>query len=171
MRDFEYDDEPYVVIERRSGSASSFIWGLALGAGIALLLAPQTGEETRRRIGVGARRARQKALETADELTDSVLDRYEQARRTVEDRIDDARQAIDLKRRQAQRAIEAGRRAAEDARDELERRIAETKVAYQGGSDATRARRRPARRPAAARETAVAEPEGTPGESESGGGI
>ena len=56
--------------------------------------------------------------------------------------IDTARQAIDLKKRQVSRAMEAGRAAAQEARDELERRIAETKAAYNAGVDVARSRQR-----------------------------
>ena len=41
------DDEPYVVIERQQGSGiGSFLLGAAIGAGIALLLAPRSGAST-----------------------------------------------------------------------------------------------------------------------------
>ncbi|MEJ7809714.1 MAG: YtxH domain-containing protein [Gemmatimonadaceae bacterium] len=142
MREYDYDsDEPFVVIEKEAGSTTSFLWGLALGAGLALLFAPQSGEDTRREIGTRAGRVRRRAENTAGELTDNVRDRYERARQTVEDRIDDARSAIELKKRQASNAIRAGREAAQDAREELERRIAETKAAYQTGADVARASR------------------------------
>jgi gas vesicle protein len=139
MARYEYEaDEPFVVIEQQRGSASSFLWGMLIGAGVALLFAPQTGLETRQRIGRRARRVSDSARRTAEELSDTVVDRYEHARRSVEDRIDAARRAIDLKKRQASRAIEAGRQAAQEARDELERRIAETKAAYQAGANVAR---------------------------------
>jgi gas vesicle protein len=142
MGEYDYDtDEPFVVIEKESGHLGSFFWGLAVGAGIALLLAPRSGEETRRVLGTRARRAQARAQERAGELTDTVRDRYERARQSVEERIDSARNAIELKRRQASRAIEAGRQAAHEARDELERRIAETKAAYQAGADVARSTR------------------------------
>ena len=132
MRQHDYDDdEPYVVIEKRSGGVGSFLLGIALGAGIALLMAPQSGADTRREIQRRARRAR-----TA--VQDTVTDTFEQARAQVEERIDTARSAIELKRRQVTRAMEAGRAAAQDARDELERRIAETKAAYRAGADVAR---------------------------------
>jgi hypothetical protein len=67
-----------------------------------------------------------------------VTDTFEQARDRVETGIDTARQAIDLKKRQVSRAMEAGRAAAQQARDELERRIAETKAAYNAGVDVAR---------------------------------
>ena len=54
--------EPTVVVERRSGGGIGlFILGVAVGAGIALLLAPQSGAETRQDLRRGARRLRRKA--------------------------------------------------------------------------------------------------------------
>ena len=55
MRHDEIDDEPYVIIEKNTGSVGSFLIGIAVGAGIALLLAPQSGEETRAEIARQAR--------------------------------------------------------------------------------------------------------------------
>lgn len=53
--------EPSVVIERRGGGAGVFILGLAIGAGLALLFAPQPGEDTRAAMARNARKARRKA--------------------------------------------------------------------------------------------------------------
>jgi gas vesicle protein len=133
--DFE-DDEPYVVIERHDGpSVTPFLVGLAVGAGMALLMAPRSGAATRRDIKRKARRVRRAAEQAVTDVKDGVTDTFEEARRRVEEQIDTARQAIDLKRRQVNRAMEAGRMAAQEARDELEQRIAETKAAY--GANAT----------------------------------
>ena len=133
------DDQPYVVIERHSESVAPFLLGLALGAGVALLVAPRSGAATRRDIKRRAVRVRRAAETVATEVTDTVVDTFQEARRRVEDQIDSARQVIDLKRQQVQRAMEAGRAAAQEARDELEQRIAETKVAYRAGAAVARA--------------------------------
>ena len=138
MRRVDYDDEPAVIIERHSGGVGSFLLGVAIGAVAALLLAPQSGEETRRDLRRGARRARRAAQDMAGDLTTKVSEGFDQARDRVEQGIDSARQAIDLKKRQVSRAMEAGRAAAQQARDELERRIAETKAAYNAGVDVAR---------------------------------
>ena len=138
MRRVDYDDEPAVIIERHSGGIGSFLIGVAIGAAAALLLAPQSGEETRRDLRRGARRARRAAQDIAGDLSTKVSDTFEQARDRVEQGIDNARQAIDLKKRQVTRAMEAGRAAAQQAREELERRIAETKAAYNAGVDVAR---------------------------------
>ncbi|MEO7457560.1 MAG: hypothetical protein ABIY52_14960, partial [Gemmatimonadaceae bacterium] len=63
---------------------------------------------------------------------------YETARARVEEQIDAARTAIVSKKRQVSRAMEAGREAAAEARGDLERRIAETKAAYNAGADVAR---------------------------------
>jgi gas vesicle protein len=140
MPQYEFDDdEPYVVIEKQEGSVGSFLLGIALGAGIALLFAPQSGLETRQGLTRGARRVRQRAQDVVEDATERVSDTFQHARSEVETRIDTARQAIDLKRQQVARAVEAGRVAAQEARDELERRIAETKEAYQAGGGVARA--------------------------------
>ena len=133
MRRQDYDDEPAVIIERHSGGVGSFLLGVTIGAVAALLLAPQSGEATRRDLRRGARRARRAAQNMAGDLGTKVSDTFEQARGRVEHGIDTARQAIDLKKRQVTRAMEAGRAAAQQAREELERRIAETKAAYNAG--------------------------------------
>jgi gas vesicle protein len=135
----EDDDEPYVVIEKHSGSVGSFLIGIAVGAGVALLMAPQSGAETRQEIRRGARRAGTAARDLADNTRGAVVDRIQQARETVETRIDSARHAVDLKKQQVARAMDAGRVAAQQAREDLERRIAETKAAYHAGGDVARA--------------------------------
>lgn len=148
--DFD-DDEPYVVIEKQSGTLSSFVVGIAIGAGLALLFAPQSGVQTRRGLQRRARRAQRAARQMANDVTDTVANTFQDARRHVEERIDTARQAIEVKKEQVHRAMEAGRAAAQQAREDLERRIAETKAAYQTTGDPAQAMSpSPKRRAAAA---------------------
>jgi gas vesicle protein len=99
-------DEPAVVIERRGGGAGSgvalFLLGAAVGAGLALLFAPQSGEETRAQIRRGARRMKRKARDLADSGRDVVDDLQRQgraaakdARAALEERLARHRQAAD----------------------------------------------------------------------------
>ncbi len=150
-RSYDFDEEePYVVIEKQSGTLSSFLVGLAIGAGVALLFAPQSGMRTRRGIQRRARKAQRAARQVANDVTDTVVDTFHDARRRVEEHIDTARQAIEVKKEQVHRAMEAGRAAAQQAREELERRIAETKASYQATESAARPARTMTARPAAA---------------------
>ena len=127
----DWDEEgPYVVIERNEPGIGSFVLGIALGAGLALLFAPKTGEETRRDLQRRVRKVGDQAQDFVSEVTETVGERLSDARSSVESRIDSARAAVDLKRRQVTNAVDAGRVAAQQARVELEQRIAETKAAY-----------------------------------------
>jgi gas vesicle protein len=140
-RDYDWagdDDEPFVVIERKSGGLGSFLLGIAVGAGIALLFAPQSGEETRRGLARSARRARRAASDAAGNVSEIVTDTFESARQQVEHKIDRARESLEMKREQVQRAVQAGREAAAQARADLERRLAETKAAYNAGAQVAR---------------------------------
>lgn len=126
-----YDDEPYLIVENREGSAiAPLLIGLALGAGIALLMAPQSGEETRRELAARVKRATDTAREAAGDLGDAIGDTLEHAREKVEVGLESARDAVDVRRRRVSGAVEAGRVAARQAREELEFRLAESKAAH-----------------------------------------
>jgi gas vesicle protein len=137
MDDYEwYDDdepdprEPYLIVERRESGVGSFLIGIALGAGVALLLAPQTGEETRRGIARRARRAQEAAQDFVGDVSGTVADKFQEVRASVEERIEATLDAVDDKKRRVSSAFHAGRAAAREARGELEQRIAESKAAY-----------------------------------------
>ena len=72
----EYDDDRVVVIERGNGTngMGTFLLGLAIGAGAALLFAPASGAETRKRLQDEARRAGRKMKDMTDELGEKVLE-------------------------------------------------------------------------------------------------
>jgi gas vesicle protein len=138
MDDYEwYDDdepyilrEPYVIVEKQGPGVGSFLIGLALGAGVALLLAPKSGEETRREIARRARRAQEAAQGFVEDVSGTVADKFQEVRATVEERIEATLVAVDDKKRRVSNAYHAGRAAAREARGELEQRIAESKAAY-----------------------------------------
>lgn len=132
MSEYEWDDddEPFVVIEKSEPGIGTFLAGLAIGAGIALLFAPRSGEETRRDLERRARKIGDQAQDLVSGVTESVGQTLQDAKASVENRIDSARNAVELKRRQVTNAVDAGRAAAQQARVELEQRIAETKAAY-----------------------------------------
>ena len=138
MRHHDHDEQPYIVIEKHSGGAGSLLLGVLIGAGVALLFAPRSGEETRTAISRRARRAGSKVKGVAEEVTGQVVDTFEGARARVEEQIESARTAIEVKKAQVTRAMEAGREAAQQARGDLERRLAETKAAYNAGADVAR---------------------------------
>jgi gas vesicle protein len=100
--------EPAVVIERRGGGSGIglFLLGAAVGAGIALLFAPQSGEETRAQLRRGARKIKRRARDLAE----------------------DGREAVeDLAQR--------GKSAAREARAALEERLARHRESFDGEDD------------------------------------
>ena len=128
--DEAYYTEPYVIVEKREAGIGPFLIGLALGAGAALLFAPQTGEETRRGLARRARRAQEAAQDLVEDVSGTVADKFNEVRETVGERIDATLEAVDDKKRRVSNAFHAGRAAAREARGELEQRIAESKAAY-----------------------------------------
>ena len=62
-------------------TAAGIAIGLIIGAGLALLLAPQEGWESRRRLRRGIRRARYRGLDAWDELSEELLKARRKLRR------------------------------------------------------------------------------------------
>jgi gas vesicle protein len=128
VMDHREKDRPVVVVERDNG-LGSFLIGAALGAGLALLFAPRSGEETRLELKNRGRRLRATAAEKAEELQDLLAGGYEETKAKVEDGIASARRVLDDKRVDAKDALDAGRKAVGSARDELKRQLADARAA------------------------------------------
>lgn len=124
----DYEEGPYVIIERRTGSFGTFVWGLLIGAAAALLYAPKSGRETRRELSESATRLRDKAETRVREVQRQVSEGVEDVRRQVEEGLDSAR-----------RAVEQGREAARESREEMERRVRGSASAFRAGYEAARA--------------------------------
>ena len=127
--DEEFEGPSYVIVEKESG-IGSLLLGIALGAGVALLFAPQSGQDTRRGIARSARRAQDAAQDFVEDVSGTVADKFREVRSTVEERIEATLDAVDERKRRVTNAYHAGRTAAREARGELEQRIAESKAAY-----------------------------------------
>ena len=126
MHDDDFEDGRVIVVKKGAG-LSSFLIGLAVGAGIALLYAPQSGAETRRIIRRKARRAAEHATELAEDVADDMRGRVAHAKERLHEGVDAARDGIDRERRHVKDTVRAGRDAARTARSELETRLAEAK--------------------------------------------
>jgi gas vesicle protein len=101
----ELNEQDYVIVERKRGGFGPFIWGAAIGAGLALLFAPRSGRQVRADIRDGVQRLRDQAEEAVRDAQRSVTDRYDDVRSDVRGRVDAARDAF-----------EAGRHAARESR-------------------------------------------------------
>lgn len=120
------ESHPVVIVERSSG-LGSFLWGALVGAGLGLLFAPRSGEETRQVLRSQGRRLRARAEETAEDLQSRVENGYERAKERVEAGFENARHHLGEKRAGAREAVEAGKAAVHSAREELERRLSDAR--------------------------------------------
>jgi gas vesicle protein len=65
--------------------AAGLLLGALIGAGVALLFAPQTGEDTRRLIRKRARRFARDARDRYDDIRDKVRDARDRAKQVIAD--------------------------------------------------------------------------------------
>lgn len=122
----DYEDGPTIIIERH-GSVAAFLWGGIIGAGLALLLAPRSGEETREELQRGARRLRDQAEDAVRDARSAVADTVEGVRTEMAGRVGQARDAFD-----------AGRDAALESRARLEESVRRSGERVRAGVDAAR---------------------------------
>lgn len=76
-------------------SVLGFMLGGAIGAGLALLYAPTSGEETRRRIREGAENAKLRTREGYEATLEEIEERLEAVKAAVQDRKDEIRAAYE----------------------------------------------------------------------------
>lgn len=86
----------------------SFLLGGVVGAGIALLVAPQSGQETRRKI-----------KEFADDVADKTGGYVNRAREKVSSMVDDGKGYYEERKSLIKSAIEAGKEAYEKEKEKL----------------------------------------------------
>jgi gas vesicle protein len=125
MRD--YDDLPYIVIEKRSAGIGPFLWGALIGAGAALLLAPRPGAQTQEDIRRGVNRARSTVTRARERIEEGI--------ETVRDRAEHVRDRVEFRADQARDTLESGRRLAHDAREEIERRVEDARDTLHAAAD------------------------------------
>jgi hypothetical protein len=111
-----------IVYVERGGDASAkwLFWGAVLGAGLALLYAPRTGEETRRVL----QRKLWKFHAMTEEKLDDIAQQFGSGKEALEDLADDDDDFVDEAEAPALRPRASG----SSAREELERRLAESRA-------------------------------------------
>ncbi len=112
-----------VYVERGDSSAKWLFWGVVLGAGVALMYAPRSGEETRRVLQRRLWKLRAMTEEKFDELAQQFGGSKEALREFDEEDVDDEEL---FEPRDVPPA--RGRGSAPSAREELERRLAESRA-------------------------------------------
>jgi gas vesicle protein len=102
------------------GFASGLIIGGLIGAAVAIVLAPQSGEETRDLIRGKAHEFKGKAMDLASDLRDRASDLADNLRSQADDLGKRGREAFDNVRTQFNDAVESGKKAARTKREEIE---------------------------------------------------
>jgi hypothetical protein len=116
------DNREVVYLERSGDSSAKWLfWGAVLGAGLALLYAPRSGEETRRHLQRRLWKLRAMTEEKLDELAQQFGSGREALADLDEEEEDGLDEADDLP---AMRARPGGA----SAREELERRLSEARA-------------------------------------------
>lgn len=110
-----------VYVERGGDSSAKWLfWGAVLGAGLALMYAPRTGEETRRLL----QRRMWKLRAVTEEKLDELAQQFGGAREALEGLDDDDDELFE----EDEPAPVRVRSSAPSAREELERRLAEARA-------------------------------------------
>ncbi|HET9725525.1 MAG TPA: YtxH domain-containing protein [Gemmatimonadales bacterium] len=122
-----------VYVERGSDASAKWLfWGAVLGAGLALLYAPRTGEETRRVL----QRKLWKLRAVTEEKLDELAQQFSSGREALQDLTDDDDEDFDeLDEAPSLRSRAGAREAGGSARDELERRLAESRARRRAAGD------------------------------------
>lgn len=107
--------------ENRGGSSfSSFLMGGLIGAAVALLMAPRTGEETRSLLRDKSYEIKDKTMEKGYELKDKATEKVDETRSNLND-------TFNSLRRTAAQAIETKKDEVSDIEREGRARVAEEK--------------------------------------------
>jgi gas vesicle protein len=101
------------------GFLSGLIVGGLVGAVFAMVLAPQSGEETRDYLRARAREAKNRAIDFAYDMKDRAASVADDLRAQADELSDAGRQAFETTRARINEAMDAGRKAAQSKTDEF----------------------------------------------------
>jgi gas vesicle protein len=116
-----------VYVERGDTSAKWLFWGALIGAGVALLYAPSSGEETRRNL----QRKLWKFRAMTEEKLDEITQQFGGAKDSLQDMLEDEKDEIEGDESPGV----YGRSAKPSPREELERRLAEARARRRSPAD------------------------------------
>jgi gas vesicle protein len=116
-----------VYVERGDTSAKWLFWGALIGAGVALLYAPSSGEETRRNL----QRKLWKFRAMTEEKLDEITQQFGGAKDSLQDMLEDEEDEIESDESPGV----YGRSTKPSPREELERRLAEARARRRSPAD------------------------------------
>jgi gas vesicle protein len=95
----------------RSTSLLAFLLGAVTGSVAALLLAPTSGRELREKIGDGAQKTRDTAIETARHAGEKVTAKYEEATERAREMATGAKESAESHGKAVKEAVKEGKAA------------------------------------------------------------
>jgi hypothetical protein len=117
-----------VYVERAGDSSAKWLfWGALLGAGVALLYAPSSGEETRRNL----QRKLWKLRAMTEEKLDEITQQFGGARESFQGMLEDEEEDLEAE----EPSDRYGRGSKPSPREELERRLAEARARRRSPAD------------------------------------
>lgn len=99
--------------------ALAFLLGGLIGAGIALLYAPQSGSETRKDIAKTARKLKRKTVELVDDTIDSMSDLVENVKDVTSDIVERSVDLSESAKKEILRAYDQGQKVIAKQKDRL----------------------------------------------------
>ncbi len=97
----------------------AFLLGGVVGAGIALLTAPQSGRETREKIREATDEAKDKIRSLSDDARQKVREYTEEAKEKIQETYEHGKDAVAEKKNVLTTAIEAGKKAMKEEKERL----------------------------------------------------
>jgi len=119
--------EVVYVVRGGDSSAKWLFWGALLGAGMALLYAPSSGEETRRNL----QRKLWKLRAATEEKLDEITEQFGGARDSLRGMLEDEEEDLE----EEEGSASYGRSAKPSPREELERRLADARARRRSPGD------------------------------------
>jgi hypothetical protein len=116
-----------IYVERGDTSAKWLFWGALIGAGVALLYAPSSGEETRRNL----QRKLWKFRAMTEEKLDEITQQFGGARESFQGMLEDEDEDLEAEEPSGR----YGRGSKPSPREELERRLAEARARRRSPAD------------------------------------
>ena len=108
--------------DEREGSSSLFIFlaGGLIGAGVALLYAPLSGEKTRQYLRIQTKKAKKRARHVTESARENIEYLIDEVRETTDRVIEEGIELTKEKKAELLAAIEAGKKAMEEERKRIE---------------------------------------------------
>ena len=104
-----------------AAGALLLVAGGIIGAGVTLLLAPQSGERTRRDIYRGAKRVKSRADEVVEDIADNISDLVENIGEKTDDLLESGKEVAGSARKNLIKLIEDGAEKLDKLRTKLSR--------------------------------------------------